>query len=159
MPILEFRDFISLKSQSRAILAIDCGSKVFGTAISDPFWSIAIPFQNIVHKKFTSTADEIFRIMEERNVIGLVIGLPLNMDGSEGVKCQSARQFGRNLTKINDVNITFYDERYSTIMAERSLAHSDLSWDKKQDKIDKIAAAFILEGFLDKAEKAVDEQE
>ena len=151
MPILETEDFKNLKSQEKAILCLDLGQKRIGLAISDKGWRVASPFDKIIHKKFTNSAEEIFRIYDENECGSIVIGLPINMDDSEGAKCQSSRQFGRNLLKIRgDLNIYFQDERFTTIEAERVLEHSAFSRDKKNDKIDKIAASFILQAFLDK---------
>ncbi len=150
MPILEIKDFTTLKQQNKNLMGIDYGDKVIGVSISEPNWSISLPLTSIENKKFTYAANEIFKIMDDRNIIGLVIGLPLNMDGTENKKCQSIRQFGRNLLKIHDINICFYDERFSTTLAQQNLDNADISWDRKQDKIDMIASSYILQGFLDK---------
>lgn len=151
MPILELTDFFELKKQAKTLLALDHGESVIGVAICNPEWSIATPLANVENKKFTSSAEEILKIFDERNPSGIVIGLPLNMDGTENKKCQSVRQFGRNLTKIRDINICFFDERFSTTLAQQSLDHADISWDRKQQLIDKIAASYILQNFIDKA--------
>ncbi len=150
MPIVETSDFILSKAKSCAIMGIDHGNTI-GIAIADPSWSIASPLVNIHNKKFTNTAAEIFKIIDERKVGGIVIGLPLNMDGSENKQCQSARQFGRNLIKIRDIDITFFDERFSSIMAEKALLEADISWDRREELVDKVAAGYILQSFIDKA--------
>ncbi len=150
MPILEFKEFTELKKQSKPILGVDYGEKVIGVAVCDSRWVIASPFVGIMNKKFTSSANEIIKIMEEREAIGIVIGLPLSMDGSDNKICQSIRQFGKNITKIKDINIHFYDERFSTSLAQQSLDHADISWDRKQQLIDKVAAGYILQRFIDK---------
>lgn len=151
MPILEFEEFKGLKSEKKAILCLDLGQKRIGLALSDRGWSMASPYGLLEHKKFTHSANEILKIYDENECASLVIGLPMNIDGTEGVKCQSARQFGRNLLKIrDDISIFFQDERYTTIEAERILEHSSFSRDKKNQKIDQIAASFILKAFLDR---------
>jgi putative Holliday junction resolvase len=150
MPILDISEFKELKNLNKPILAIDFGKKVVGVAITDASWIIASPLENIENKKFTFVANRIFHIIEERQVSGIIIGMPFNMDGSDSKMAQSIRQFGRNLIKINDVKIFFADERFSSIMAQQTLDHSDISYDKKLDLIDKIAASHILQSFLEK---------
>lgn len=149
MPILEYKNFVEIKNHSKPLLGIDYGDAVIGVSICDLSWIIASPLTSIENKKFTQVADEIFKIIDDRNVIGILIGLPINMDGSENKKCQSIRQFGRNLLKIRDINIYFYDERFSTAVAQQSLDNADISWDRKQELIDKVAASFILQKFID----------
>jgi putative holliday junction resolvase len=153
MPILELKEFAELKSRGKAILALDLGEKVIGVAISDSRWVIASPHGNIMNKKFTSSAGEIFNIINERDITGVIIGLPISMDGTDNKKSQSARQFGRNLMKIKDINIHFFDERFSTIQAQQTLDNADMSWDKKQGLIDKVAASHILQNFLERISK------
>ena len=150
MPILELTEFSNIKRSAGRLLGIDLGEKVIGVSICDPEWKISSPLVNINNKKFTTSAEAILKIIDENKIAGLVIGLPLNMDGSENKKCQSVRQFGRNLLKIRDINICFFDERFSTVMAQENLDNSDMSWDRKQELIDKIAASYILQGFIDK---------
>ncbi len=150
MPILELTDFLKLRTGGGRLLGVDCGESVIGIAVCDPDWKIASPLVNIQNKKFTSSAEEIFKIIDDKKIIGLVIGLPLSMDGGENKMCQSVRQFGRNLLKMRDINICFCDERFSTTMAQQNLDNSDISWDRKQELIDKIAASYILQGFIDK---------
>lgn len=149
MPILEIKDFYELKKQSKCLMGIDYGSRVIGVSICDASWMIASPYTSIDNKKFTPVAEEIFKIIDDRNICGIVIGLPLKMDGSESDICQSIRQFGRNLIKLRDINICFFDERFSTSLAEQSLDHADISWDKKRQLVDKVAAGHILQRFID----------
>ena len=153
MPILELKEFAELKKQGKPLIALDLGEKVIGVSVSDSRWVIASPHSNITNKKFTSSANEIFNIINEREAIGVIIGLPIAMDGADNKKSQSAKQFGRNLTKIKDINIHFFDERFSTIQAQQTLDNSDMSWDKKQGLIDKVAASHILQNFLERIEK------
>jgi putative Holliday junction resolvase len=153
MPVLELEEFAALKNISRPLMALDLGEKVIGVAISDSNWLISSPLVNIENKKFTTSAAQLFNIINERNISGVLIGLPVAMDGGENKKTQSARQFGRNLMKLQPINIHFFDERFSTILAQQTLDNSDLSHDRKQELIDKIAASHILQNFFDRIEK------
>lgn len=150
MPVLELEEFKKIKSDNKSIICLDLGQRRIGISLSDKGWNIAGPYGKIEHKKFTLTAEEIFKIYDDNHCCGLVIGLPVNIDGSEGEKCQSSRQFGRNILKLRDIPIYFQDERFTTIQAEEVLGHSELSRSKKNQKIDKIAASFILQALLDR---------
>jgi putative Holliday junction resolvase len=150
MPILDFENYLSLKQHQKAILCLDLGQKRIGLALSDAGWKLSSPYGKMENKKFTHTANEIFKIYDENECGSIIIGLPMNIDETEGAKCQSARQFGRNLLKIrDDLNIYFQDERFTTIEAQAVLAEFGLGTKKKSEKIDKIAASFILQDFLD----------
>jgi putative Holliday junction resolvase len=149
VPILEIKDFGDLKKQNKSLLGIDYGEKAIGVSICDRSWTIASPHKTIINKKFTPVANEMFQLIDERDIIGVIIGLPLSMDGTENAMCQTIRQWGRNLMKIKDINIAFFDERFSTALAEQSLNHSDLSWDRKRELVDKVAAGHILQRFID----------
>jgi putative Holliday junction resolvase len=149
MPILEINEFKNLREQKRPILALDLGEKTIGVAISDNNWIIGSPLKTIEHKKFTTSAGEIFELIHSLNICGIVIGLPKNMDGSEGPKAQSHRQFARNLLKINDIAISFIDERASTMQAERILLEADMNYTKRKKLIDKMAASVILQSFIE----------
>lgn len=152
MPILSFEEFKDLKKHNNAILCLDLGQKRIGLALSDRSWNLASPYGLIEHKKFSNSLSQIISIYQENECGALIIGLPINMDDSEGAKCQSARQFGRNILKeYPEIPIFYQDERFTTIEAERILEYSDYSRDKKNQKIDKIAASFILQAFLDMA--------
>jgi len=129
--------------------ALDLGEKTIGIAIGDPGHKVASPLTTIRRTKFTKDATELLRIMDERQVGGLIIGLPLNMDGSEGPRCQSVRQFAANLTAIRDLPVAFWDERLSTMAVTRDMIAADLSRAKRAKAVDQSAAAFILQGALD----------
>jgi len=147
-----FDDPAALKAglgRHRRLLGLDLGEKTIGLALSDPGLSVASPITTIRRTKFTADAKELLRIVAERQVGGLVIGLPLNMDGSEGPRCQSVRQFAVNLTKLQDLPILFWDERLSTVAVERNMIDADLSRAKRAKVVDQAAAAFILQGVLD----------
>lgn len=135
-----------------ALLGLDLGEKTIGIAIGDPAGSIASPLETIRRAKFTKDAERIEAIVAERRIGGLVIGLPVNMDGSEGPRCQSSRQFAWNLISLRgfDRPIAFWDERLSTTAVERVLIdQADMTRARRGDVVDKMAASFILQGALD----------
>jgi putative Holliday junction resolvase len=132
------------------LLGLDIGSKTIGLALSDSGLSIASPFSTIRRSKFTKDAEMLRSIVGKEQVGGLVLGLPINMDGSEGPGCQSVRQFAANLDKLlSDLPITFWDERLSTAAVTRTLIEADTSRKRRGELVDKLAAAYILQGALD----------
>ncbi len=145
------KDEIDLGSVSKGkrLLGFDVGEKTIGVALSDALFMVATPYILISRKKWMQDLEVIKKIISTENVYGVVIGLPLNMDGSEGPKCQSVRQFARNLLKEVDLPIIFWDERLSTVAVTRTLLDADMSRAKRKDNVDKMAASFILQGFLD----------
>ncbi len=142
-------DLKTVLGRNQRLLGLDLGEKTIGLALSDPGLSVASPITTIRRTKFTADATELLRITAERQVGGLVIGLPLNMDGSEGPRCQSARQFAANLLKLQELPILFWDERLSTVAVERNMLAADLTRAKRAKVVDQAAAAFILQGVLD----------
>ena len=149
--ILEFDEFIAALPPYCRILGLDLGSKTIGLALSDPARTVASPLETIKRKKFTQDAEWLERVIKDREVGALILGLPTNMDGSEGPRCQSTRQFARNISKRGlDIPISFWDERLSTSAVERFLVdEADMSRAKRSEVIDKMAAGFILQGALD----------
>ena len=139
---------VSLPRHTR-LAALDLGEKTIGIAVGDPDHKVASPVTTIRRTKFTKDAIELLRILDDRQVGGLVIGLPLNMDGSEGPRCQSVRQFATNLTPIRDLPIVFWDERLSTMAVTRDMIGMDMTRAKRAKVVDQSAAAFILQGALD----------
>lgn len=131
------------------LLGLDLGEKTIGMALSDSGFVIASPVGTIRRRKFTEDAAELLRLVDDRNVGGLVIGLPINMDGTEGPRCQSSRQFAANLSALRDLPIAFWDERLSTSAVERAMIAADLSRKKRAKRVDTAAAAYILQGALD----------
>jgi putative Holliday junction resolvase len=131
------------------LLGLDVGEKTIGLALSDPGLSVASPISTIKRTKFTADANALLKLAAERQVGGLVIGLPLNMDGSEGPRCQSVRQFAANLLKLKDLPILFWDERLSTMAVEREMIAHDVTRARRDKVVDQAAAAFILQGVLD----------
>lgn len=133
-----------------ALAGLDLGTKTIGVAVSDRMRTVASPLRTIRREKFTLDAAELLKITTEREIAGIVLGLPMNMDGTEGPRCQSTRAFARNLEKLTDLPITFWDERLSTVAAERALLEADMSRKRRAETIDHVAAGFILQGALDR---------
>jgi putative Holliday junction resolvase len=134
-----------------ALFGLDLGEKTIGVAVSDATRSIASPIELIRKTKFTAEAERLFKLMDERRAGGLVIGLPVNMDGSEGPRCQSNRAFARNLLRLRDLPIAFWDERMSSMAVNRMLIdEADVTRARRADLVDKAAAAWILQGALDR---------
>lgn len=139
-----------LKESTGALLGIDPGSKTFGLALSDTTRLIASPLLTIKRKKFTPDAQKIFDAYDEHACTALIIGYPLNMDGSEGPRTQSVKDFAHNLQNLRDVPIFFWDERLSTAAVTRTLLEADISRAKRAEVVDKLAAAYILQAVLDR---------
>ncbi|MAL79887.1 MAG: Holliday junction resolvase RuvX [Sneathiella sp.] len=133
----------------KRLLGMDPGTKTIGLALSDAALKVGTPLMTIKRTKFKADAAEIARIVTEWNVGGFVIGLPINMDGSEGPRCQSIRQFQKNLEEYFDLPMCFWDERLSTVAVTRAMLESDTSRAKRAKAVDKMAAAYILQGALD----------
>lgn len=132
-------------------MGIDLGSKTIGLAVCDAGLVVASPLETIKRKRFSIDAAELIRLLGEYRIGALVIGLPINMDGSEGPRCQSTRQFAANLMQLIDLPITFWDERLSTAAVERVLIdEADMSRKRRGEVVDKMAAAYILQGALER---------
>jgi len=154
MAVCNLSDFPALLKPNTCLLGLDPGKVVIGVAISDPNWRVASPLTGIEHTKFTADAAALARIVKERNIGGLIIGLPKNMDGSEGPSAQSARTFASNLLKpgilpVEALPIAFWDERLSTAAITRFLIEDDMTRKRRDEVVDKAAAAYILQGALD----------
>ena len=146
----EIEDFAAALPPQRALLGLDLGEKTIGVAVSDLFLSVATPLETIRRKKFGVDAARVLEIAAERDAGGLILGLPRNMDGTEGPRCQSTRAFARNLSRLTDLPIGFWDERLSTVAAERALLEADTSRKRRAEVIDHVAAGYILQGVLDR---------
>ena len=133
-----------------ALAGLDLGTVTIGVAISDVLRSVATPIETIKRKKFGVDAAKLLELTTHRLVTGIVLGLPMNMDGSEGPRCQATRAFARNLEKLTPLPITFWDERLSTVAAERALLEADTSRKRRAEVIDHVAAGYILQGMLDR---------
>ena len=132
------------------LLGLDLGEKTIGLALSDTLLSVATPMQTLKRGKFAVDATRLDIIISEQGVGGLVVGLPLNMDGSDGPSAQSARAFGRNWATRSALPVVFQDERLSTSAVTRTLLEADASRRRRSDVVDKMAAAYILQGALDR---------
>jgi putative Holliday junction resolvase len=150
MIVESFEDFAGLLGPMQALAGLDYGTKTIGIAVSDRLRSVASPLRTIRRRKFRDDADALLAMLAEREIGGLVLGLPRNMDGSEGPRCQSTRAFARNLSALTPVPIAFWDERLSTVAAERALLEADTSRARRAEVIDHVAAGFILQGALDR---------
>jgi putative Holliday junction resolvase len=142
--------FIAALPARGALMGLDLGAKTIGVALSDLRRMVATPLETVARKKFTLDAGRLIEIAQSRGIGAVVLGRPLNMDGSEGPRCQSTRAFARNLATLTDLPIGFWDERLSTVAAERALLAFDTSRAKRAQVIDHVAAGFILQGFLDR---------
>lgn len=150
MILPDITGFLALLPPGRAIAGLDLGDKTIGVALSDLRRSVATPVEVIRREKFSLDAARLLALLTERGASGIILGLPLNMDGSEGPRVQSTRAFARNLEKLTDLPITFWDERLSTVAAERALLEADTSRKGRKEVIDKVAASYILQGALDR---------
>ncbi|MEH7826580.1 Holliday junction resolvase RuvX [Gemmobacter denitrificans] len=150
MSFEEARDFAARLPAMGALAGLDLGTKTIGVAISDLLRGVATPAQTIRREKFTLDAEALLKLLTARQVVGIVIGLPRNMDGSEGPRAQSTRAFIRNLEKLTPLPVLFWDERLSTVAAERALLEADTSRKRRSEVIDHVAAGFILQGALDR---------
>jgi putative Holliday junction resolvase len=132
------------------LAGLDLGTKTIGIAVSDLGLRLASPFQTIRRTKFGKDAEELLKVCAREKIGGLVLGLPVNMDGTEGPRAQATRAFLRNLAPLTDLPIALWDERLTTVAAERALLETDMSRRKRAEKIDAAAAAIILQGALDR---------
>ena len=135
---------------NNSLIGLDLGTKTIGVAVSDTILSVATPIKTIKRKKFSADADQLLGIISIKNCCGVIIGLPKNMDGSEGPRAQSTRAFARNFSAKTQLPITFWDERLSTVAAEKALLEADTTRKRRAEVIDQVAAAYILQGFLDR---------
>ncbi len=133
-----------------ALIGLDLGTKTIGVAASDPDRKLAAGVETIARKTFTVDAQRVIALANERSAVGFVLGLPINMDGSEGPRAQSTRAFARNFARLTALPIAFWDERLSTAAVERELIAADVSRKKRAAVIDQHAAAYILQGALDR---------
>ena len=150
MIVEDIAAFAAALPRTRAVMGLDLGTKTIGVALSDRLWSVASPHETVKRRKFTLDAARLLEIIAAREVGGVILGLPRNMDGSEGPRCQSTRAFARNLDRLTDLPISFWDERLSTVAAERALLEADATRKRRSEVIDSVAASYILQGVLDR---------
>ena len=149
-PILPLIEAVAQWPARGALIGLDLGTKTVGVAVSDPDRKLATAVETIRRKAFKADAARLFAIAGERKAVGFVLGLPINMDGSEGPRAQSTRAFARNLSALTDLAIALWDERLSTSAVERQLIANDVSRARRAEVIDQHAAIFILQGALDR---------
>ncbi len=146
----DISEFAATLPSFSALMGLDLGTKTIGVAISDTFQSVASPFETVKRKKFGIDAARLQEIITDRQIGGIILGLPLNMDGSEGPRSQSTRSFARNLARLTELPIGFWDERLSTVAAEKALLEADATRKRRSEVIDSVAASYILQGVLDR---------
>jgi putative Holliday junction resolvase len=155
MPLFVLAAYREALPPKGALLGLDVGTKTIGLAISDPDRSVASPLETIRRSKFSDDVLRLEALIDQRGVIGLVIGLPVALDGSQGPRCQSVRQFAANLMARRDLPTLLWDERFSTAAVERFLVEeADMSRKRRAEVVDKMAAAYILQGALDALKRA-----
>jgi len=150
MPVLPLVDIASLLPARGALIGLDLGTKTIGVAVSDPDRKLAAGVTTVARKAFTADANAVPALAAERRAAGYVLGLPVNMDGTEGPRAQSTRAFARNFAKLTALPIGLWDERLSTAAVERDLIAAEMSRARRAEVIDQHAAAFILQGALDR---------
>ena len=143
-------DFLAALPPNRAVAGLDLGDKTIGVALSDLRRQVATPIEVIRREKFTIDASKLLALLESRGAAGIVLGLPLNMDGSIGPRVQATQAFARNLSRLTPLPICYWDERLSTVAAERALLEADTSRKRRKEVIDQVAAGYILQGALDR---------
>ena len=152
MAVVDLMELPQILPPSAPLVGLDLGEKTMGVAVSDGARMVASPLSLIRKTKFTQDAGALFKLMESRHAVGMVVGLPVNMDGTEGPRCQSVRAFARNLLRLNEnLAIAFWDERMSTMAINRLLiSEADLNRARRAEVVDKMAAAYILQGALER---------
>ena len=150
--IVSLEDLSEELAPQAPLIGLDLGSKTIGIALSDKTRSIASPVETLKRTKFTQDAEKLIAFAEREEAAAFIIGLPVNMDGSEGPRCQSTRAFVRNMAKLTDTPFVLWDERLSTAAVTRTLLEADTSRAKRAEVVDKLAASYILQGALDRLE-------
>ncbi len=150
---IEINQINSLIKKDQRLLGLDLGSKTIGIALSDIGRTIATPMETIKRVKFTKDVERLLTIIEQQNVGAIILGLPKNMNGSEGPRCQSTRQFAKNMAEKTQIPIGYWDERLSTIAVTRTLLEADTSRKRRSELVDKMAASYILQGVLNNLSK------
>ena len=146
----QFEDFAAALAPMTALMGLDLGEKTIGVAVSDRMRGVASPLETVRRKKFTLDSARLLEIVADREIGGILLGLPKNMDGTEGPRCQSTRAFARNLSRLTDLPIGFWDERLSTVAAEKALLEADTTRKRRGQVIDHVAAGYLLQGALDR---------
>lgn len=145
-----FEEFATALPPMTALMGLDLGEKTIGVAVSDRMRGVASPLETVRRKKFSLDSARLLELIADREIGGVILGLPKNMDGTEGPRCQSTRAFARNLSRLTEISIGFWDERLSTVAAEKALFEADTTRKRRGQVIDHVAAGYILQGALDR---------
>jgi putative Holliday junction resolvase len=151
MPLLDFDNFEAALPRAARVIGIDLGTKTIGLALSDTSRTVASPLETIRRVKFTIDIERLFALIDQHGVAGLVLGLPMNMDGTTGPRVQATRAFATEFLKRRDMAVAFWDERLSTAAVTRMMIDADMTRARRAELVDKLAASYILQGFLDAA--------
>ena len=149
MPLRNPADLAERLPAKGALLGLDLGTRTIGVAVTNPERTLASPRETVARTKLKADLAHLLKLIDADAIAALVIGLPLNMDGSEGPRCQATRQFVTDLIKVRDIEIALWDERLSTVAVTRTMLEADLSRARRAEVVDKMAAAYILQGFVD----------
>src|SRR5690348_15133084 len=149
MPLRNPADLLQSLPAKAALMGLDLGTRTIGIAVSDPERRLASPRETIPRTKLKNDLPRLLKLIDAEQSAAVVLGLPLNMDGSEGPRCQATRQFATDLVKAHDIDVVLWDERLSTVAVTRTLLEADMSRARRGEVVDKMAAAYILQGFLD----------
>jgi len=150
MPFCDINDLINYRDQKRRLMGIDLGEKTIGLAISDPTWCIATPVTVIRRTGRDADIKSVLGYAGQHQALGIVVGLPINMNGSVGPQAQKMREFARSLSELSQILVVLWDERLSTAAVNRTLLDADMSRKRRSEVVDKLAAAYILQGALDR---------
>lgn len=150
MPVIDIGEIHSFLLKGKTLIGLDLGTKTIGIAVSDLGWRFANPRPVLKRQKFMRDAAALLNIFKREKAAAAIIGLPLNMDGTSGARAQATRAFVRSIGELTEIPFIFWDERLSTVAAERSMIARDISRAKRKERIDSAAAAFILQGALDR---------
>jgi len=148
------KELAAEKLRNQKLMGLDLGTKTIGIAFSDVNLSISTARETVLRTKFSKDAEKLLTLANKEDVFAIILGLPFNMDGTEGPRAQSTRAFARNLSNLTELPILFQDERLSTYAAEQAMLEADMSRKKRSEKIDAVAAAVILQGALDRLNQA-----
>jgi putative Holliday junction resolvase len=150
MPLYDIKDFANHRERGRRIMGIDLGEKTIGVAISDATWRIATPVMVIRRTNRNADISSILSLAAQYHALGIVVGLPVNMNGSHGPQADKMREFARSLSELSQVLVALWDERLSTAAVNRTLISADMSRKRRGEVVDKLAATYILQGALDR---------
>ena len=150
MPLYDIKDFANYRERGQRIMGLDLGEKTIGVAISDPTWQIATPIMVIRRTNRKADMTSILSVASQYHVLGIVVGLPMNMNGSFGPQAEKMREFAHSLSELSEMLVTLWDERLSTAAVNRTLLSADMSRKRRGEVVDKLAAAYILQGVLDR---------